>query len=98
MKKVISNLDAKKAVPIIAYDNPIKFLKLVSSPISNFLSHFCNTCILGSEYADDLKVTQIIPLHESRSKECCSNSYRPTSLLPAVNNVFEKPFYSVFLY
>jgi len=71
IQKVISNLDAKKAVPI--NDIPIKYLKLAGTTISKFLSDLFNTCIFDSEYPDDLKIAQIIFIHKSGSKECCSN-------------------------
>jgi len=61
----------KKAVPI--NEIPIKYLKLVGATISKFLSDLLNTCILDSEYPNGLKITQIIPIHKSGSKECCSN-------------------------
>ena len=76
VQRVISNLDAKKAVPI--NDIPIKYLKLAGTTISKFLSDLFNTCIVDSEYPDDLKIAQIIPIHKSGSKESCSN-YRPIS-------------------
>jgi len=64
-------LDAKKAVPI--NDIPIKYFMLAGTTISTFLSDLFNTCILGSEYPDDLKIAQIILIHKSGSKECCPN-------------------------
>ena len=56
VQKGISNLDAKKAVPI--NDLPIKYLKLAGTTISKFLSDLFNTCILDGEYPDDLKIAQ----------------------------------------
>ena len=84
-------MDAKKAVPI--NDIPLKYLKQAGTTISEFLSDLFNTCILDSEYPDDLKIAQIIPIHKSGSKEFCSN-YRPISVLPAINKVSEKLLYS----
>jgi len=84
-------LDAKKAVPI--NDIPIKYLKLAGTTIFKFLPDLFNTCILDSGYPDDLNIAQIIPIHKSGSKECCSN-YRPISILPEINKVFEKLLYS----
>ena len=57
VQKVISNLDAKKAVPI--NDIPIKYLKLAGTTISKSLSDHFNTCILDSKYPDGLKIAQI---------------------------------------
>ena len=65
IQKVISNLDAKKAVVLPINDIPIKYLKLAGTTISKFLSDLFNTYILDSEYPDDLKIAQIIPIHES---------------------------------
>ena len=84
-------MDAKKAVPI--NDIPIKYLKLAGTTISKFLSDLFDTCVLDSEYPDDLKIAQIIPINKSGWKECCSN-YRPISTLTAINKVFEKLLYS----
>ena len=68
-------------------------LKLAGTTISKFLSDLFNTCILDSEYPDDLKIAQIILIHKSGSKDSSSN-YRPISILPAINKVFEKRLYS----
>ena len=84
-------MDAKKAVPI--NDIPIKYFMLAGTTISKFLSDLFNTCILGSEYPDDLKIAQIILIHKSGSKERCAN-YWPISILPAINKVFKKLLYS----
>ena len=43
-------------------------------------------------YSDILKTAQITPIHKSGSYEKCSN-YRPITLLPPINKVFEKLLY-----
>jgi len=49
-------------------DIPIKFLTLTGTTISKFLSDHFDTRILESDYPDDLKISQIISIHKSRSK------------------------------
>jgi len=60
-----------------------------SSIISIYLSDIFNNCISSGVYPDILKTAQITHIHKTGSYEKCSN-YRPISLLPPINKVFEK--------
>jgi len=90
IQHIIRNLNSKKAVPL--HHVPIKFIKLSSSIISLFLTDIFNNCISSGVYPDVQKIAQITSIHKTGSYEECSN-YRPISLLPPINKVFEKFLY-----
>ena len=56
------------------------------------MSDILNNCISCGVYPDILKTAEITPIHKTGSYEKCSN-YRPISLLPPINKVFEKLLY-----
>ena len=89
IEHVINNLNRKKAIPL---DHILtKFIKMSSSIMSTFLPDFFNNCISSGVYPDILKIAEITPIHKTGSCEKCSN-YRPISLLPPINKVFENFF------
>ena len=90
IEHVINNLNSKKAIPLDHV--PIKFIKISSSIIFIYLSDIFNNWIPSGVYPDILKTAQITPIHKTGSCEKCSN-YRPISLLPPINKVFEKLLY-----
>ena len=83
---LISKLDEKKAIR--HGDIPTKFLKLSNSVVTPSLTHIFNRCMTEGIYPNYLKEAQIVPLHKSGDSTICSN-YRPISLLPKFNKIFE---------
>ena len=72
------------------YDDILpKLLNLSSSLISSPLTHIINLTIKTGIFLDQLKKTKVIPLFKSSDRSDMSN-YRPVSILPAFNKVFEK--------
>ena len=90
MEHVIKNFNSKKAIPLDHVR--IKFIKMSGSIISIYLFDIFNNCISSGVCPDMLKTAQITPIYKTGSHEKCSN-YRPTSLLPPINKVFEKLLY-----
>jgi len=87
VQTLISKLDEKKA--ILHGDIPTKFLKLCNSIVTPFLIPIFNRCMTEGMYPNYLKEAQIVPLHKSGDSTICS-TYRPISLLPQFNKIFEK--------
>jgi hypothetical protein len=71
---------------------PLKFLKYVKYEIAVILCTLFNLCIEQGTYPDNLKIAKIIPLYKSGS-HCSLTNYRPISLLPLINKIFEKLLY-----
>lgn len=67
-------------------DIPTKFCKLAGTTVSNFLPELFNLCIIESEYLYELKIAQI-----QNQRNVVSN-YRPISISPPVNKMFEKTY------
>ena len=71
---------------------PVKFLRVLSTIISPYLSNIFNKCFEYGEYPDALKNAKIIPIHKARQKDVVGN-YRPISLISPLSKVFEKLLY-----
>ena len=71
-----------------------KFLKLSNSVVTPFSTHIFNRCMTEGIYPNYLKEAQIVPLHKSGDSTICSN-YRPISLLPQFNKIFEKLLHDI---
>ena len=86
---IIKSLDSSKGAEFI----PIKFLKMCISNLCPVLCQLINYCMLTGVYPDCLKVARIIPIYKKGDKELLGN-YRPISILPSLNKIFEKVIYS----
>jgi hypothetical protein len=87
IESVIHSLKNKNNISM-----PMKFLKFVKSEISVVLSKLINICMLEGIYPDSLKIARIVPVFKTGNVEQISN-YRPISLLPTINKIFEKLIY-----
>ena len=70
-------------------DIPVKILRLVSTPLSHWLSSFYNSFVDMGLYPTAFKVGRIIPLFKNGKSLNVSN-YRPISTLLSLNKIFEK--------
>ncbi len=85
--KVINNLKNKKNSSI-----PIKFVKLCVVKLCIILSNLFNLSIKTAFYPNALKTAMIVPIYKSGSAEIILN-YRPISIFPLINKIFEKVLY-----
>ena len=84
---VINQLDSSKATDI--YDIPVKLVKIGSKFLSNQLTKIFNDSFACGIFPDKLKAAFVVPIHKADSK-LCPNKYRPISILPIINKIFEK--------
>ena len=82
---------------------PPQLLKESASVISEPLAKIMNCSISLGHYPSRWKMGQVTPLFK-KGDEFCKNNYRPVSVLPALNNIFERilakqlePFYQDIL-
>ena len=75
-----------------AIELPIKIVKYLKNELAYILSKIFCLSIQSGIYPDILKIANIIPVHKSGKKSTVSN-YRPISLLPIFNKIFEKILY-----
>ena len=72
-----------------SYDIPIKMVKYLSNPLANILSDLINESFSSGVHPSLLKFAKVIPIYKAKSRLDVSN-YRPISLLPIFNKIFEK--------
>ena len=89
---IINQLDTNKSLS----DIPTKFLKLIKFEISQQLSILLNECIKQGVYPDILKIARIVPVHKGGNSQLVNN-FRPISILPVLNKIFEKLIYNRLL-
>ena len=94
--KIIRNLNVNKAY---GDDNiSIQMLKICDSVLVEPLSQIYKNCINSGVFPDIWKKSHIIPRYKKNDK-CCINNYRPVSLLPICDKIFERILYNpLFLY
>ena len=72
--KVINNLNAAKSCKI--NDVPTKLIKMNMNIFANFIMDHFNYCIAYGEFIDELKHTDVIPVHK-KNENCDKTNYRP---------------------
>lgn len=83
----IKELDSKKASDI--YGMSAKFLKIMTSEISEPLCMIFNESFSKGIFPDHMKLAMILPFYKGGSKLEVSN-YRPVSVLPIISKILEK--------
>ena len=83
---VIDSLDSSKTCQ--KQDIPIKVIKNNSDIFSNILFESINHCFSTSCFPDELKHSEVIPIHKKDSKLDKAN-YRPVSILLNFSKIFE---------
>ncbi|KAG5666625.1 hypothetical protein PVAND_014641 [Polypedilum vanderplanki] len=87
IQNIISSLPTKSST---GYDNiSTNLIKNVNELASIHLSNIFNLMISEGTYPNGLKTSLIVPIHKGDNKSNINN-YRPISLLPCVDKIFEK--------
>lgn len=88
VSKIVSKLKTGDNIK----DIPVKILKLASSQLSPVVARLFNLSIELSIFPDILKTAKIRPVFKSGDKSDLGN-YRPISILPVLDKIFEKLIY-----
>ena len=83
--KVINNLNVAKTCQV--NDISTKVIKI--NIFANFITDHFNYCIANSEFPDELKHADVIPVHKKNEK-CNKTNYRPVSILTNISKIYEK--------
>lgn len=87
---VMKSLKRKKSV---GYDGISTSLITHCAPVLSVLvSDLFNKCVLEGYYPDELKKARVVPVYKKGEHKTLSN-YRPISILPVLNKIFEKLLY-----
>ena len=88
--KVINNLNVANTCQV--NDIPTKVIKINKDIFANFITDHFNYCIANGEFPDELKHTDVIPVHKKNEK-CNKTNYRPVSILTNNSKIYEKLLY-----
>ena len=90
--KVIRDLNTKKSCQ--TSDTLTKIIKLNSDIFSNLIYKHFNYCIIDkSEFPNDLKHADIVPIYKKNNK-CKKENYRTVSILSNLSKIYEKLMYN----
>lgn len=89
-EEIANMIAALKTRKASGYDGiNTRILKSCSSSISPVISDIINSCFLSGQYPEGLKIARVIPVYKSGNRNELDN-YRPISVLPVLNDVFER--------
>ena len=77
----------------VAFNKVFSWVKLIQKEICKPLTTLINTSFCEGYYPKSLRYAKVIPIFKAKSKLQISN-YRPISLLPIFNKIFEKLMYT----
>ena len=72
-----------------AYDVPVKLIKCIGNSFKEPLTDLINESFSSGVYPTMLKYAKVVPVYKGKSQLEVTN-YRPISLLPIFNKIFEK--------
>ena len=85
---IIKQLDEKKASDI--YNFPIAVVKQINEAISPILSFLINASVTQSIFPEKLKFSKVVPIFKNNGAKNDFKNYRPISILPIFDKIFEK--------
>ena len=71
---------------------PVRFLKMIGEQAAVHISKLFNLSLRRSKYPSMLKIARVVPIHKRGDTRQIQN-YRPISILPPLNKIFEKLIY-----
>ena len=93
MKKFIEKLDPRKASQ--KFDMSTNIRKKIAAFFAKYIYDGINTSIRSWKFHNELKETDIVPVHKKKSKFSKEN-YRPISILPKISKYAYMTKYQIF--
>lgn len=91
---IIHNLKRKKSV---GYDYiSTSLIKHCATILSDIVTYLFNSCVEEGYYPKELKMARVIPIYK-KGDPSMGDNYRPISILPLLNLLFEKLLYKRLL-
>ena len=89
VSKTIKNLNVRKTCQ--GSDIQTKIIKVNIDLFSSFICQYFNYYISIGEVPNELKHTNVLPVHTKKDK-CDKTNYRPVSIIPNTLNFFPSPY------
>ena len=92
--QIINNLDSNK---VQGHDEiSIRMLKICGSSVCRPLQIIYKSCLDRGKFPQEWKKANVVPVHKKNDKQLVKN-YRPISLLPICDKIFERILYNSLL-